>query len=57
MPGPIVVTGADGFVGSALVAQFVATGRSFVAVVRQYPAGAAAKPIGLHEVSEPLGSA
>ena len=29
-PGPIVVTGADGFVGSALVAQFAATGRRFV---------------------------
>jgi UDP-glucose 4-epimerase len=43
-PGPIVVTGADGFVGSALVAQFVATGRPFVAAVRQHPAGAAAKP-------------
>ena len=28
--GPVVVTGADGFVGSALVAQFVATGRPFV---------------------------
>ena len=43
-PGPIVVTGADGFVGSALVAHFVATGRPFVAAVRRHPAGAAAKP-------------
>jgi len=42
--GPVVVTGADGFVGSALVAHFVATGRPFVAVVRQHPAGGAAKP-------------
>ena len=42
--GPIVVTGADGFVGSALVAHLVATGRPFVAAVRQHPAGAAAKP-------------
>ena len=41
---PIVVTGAEGFVGSALVAQFAATGRPFVAVVRRHPAGAAAKP-------------
>jgi len=43
-PGPIVVTGADGFVGSALVAQLVATGRPFIAAVRRHPAGAAAKP-------------
>ncbi len=43
VPGPIVVTGADGFVGSALVAHFVATGRPFVATVRRHPAGAAAK--------------
>ena len=43
-PGPIVVTGADGFVGSALVAQFVATGRPFVAAVRRHSAGAVAKP-------------
>ena len=43
-PGPIVVTGADGFVGSALVAQFVATGRPLVAAVRRHPPGAAAKP-------------
>ena len=44
VPGPIVVTGADGFVGSALVADFIATGRPFVAVVRRHPAGAAVKP-------------
>jgi UDP-glucose 4-epimerase len=43
-PGPIVVTGTDGFVGSALVAHLVATGRPFIAAVRQHPAGAAAKP-------------
>jgi len=42
--GPVVVTGADGFVGSALVAHFVATGRPFVAVVRRHPASGAAKP-------------
>ena len=42
-PGPIVVTGADGFVGSALVAHFAATGRPFVAAVRRHPADAAAK--------------
>ncbi len=41
--GPVVVTGADGFVGSALVAQFVATGRPFVAAVRRQAAGASAK--------------
>jgi nucleoside-diphosphate-sugar epimerase len=33
--GMIVITGADGFVGSALVAHCIATGRSHVAVVRQ----------------------
>ena len=43
-PGPIVVTGADGFIGSALVTQFVTTGRPVVAAIRQHPAGAAAKP-------------
>jgi len=37
-PGKIVITGADGFVGSALVAHCVATGRPFVAVVRKPPA-------------------
>ncbi len=36
----VVVTGADGFVGSTLVAQFVATGRAFVAVGRRPPADA-----------------
>jgi len=39
--GEVVVTGADGFVGSALVAHFVATGRAFVAVGRRPPADAA----------------
>lgn len=34
-PGTIVITGADGFVGSALVAHCVATGRPFVATVRK----------------------
>jgi nucleoside-diphosphate-sugar epimerase len=34
----VFVTGADGFVGSTLVAQFVATGRPFVAVGRRPPA-------------------
>jgi nucleoside-diphosphate-sugar epimerase len=33
----IVITGADGFVGSALVAHCIATGRSHVAVVRRAP--------------------
>jgi nucleoside-diphosphate-sugar epimerase len=42
--GPVVVTGADGFVGSALVAHFAATGRPFVAVVRRHPASGTAKP-------------
>jgi len=42
--GSVVVTGADGFVGSTLVAQFVATGRPFIAAVRRHPVGAAAKP-------------
>ncbi len=41
---PVVVTGADGFVGSALIAHFVATGRPFVAAVRRHPADAAATP-------------
>jgi nucleoside-diphosphate-sugar epimerase len=36
--GPVVVTGADGFVGRALVAHFVATGRAVVAVGRRSPA-------------------
>ena len=36
--GLIVVTGAGGFIGRALVAHFVATGRPFVAVVRRPPA-------------------
>ena len=40
--GPVVVTGADGFVGSALVAHFIATGRPFVAVVRRHAASGAA---------------
>jgi len=44
VPGPVVVTGADGFVGSALVAHFAAAGRPFVAAVRHLPADAAAKP-------------
>jgi nucleoside-diphosphate-sugar epimerase len=39
-PGAIVITGADGFVGSALVAHFAATGRPFIGVVRK-PGGAA----------------
>jgi len=43
-PGPVVVTGADGFVGTALVAHFVATGRPFVAAVRRQSMDAAAKP-------------
>jgi UDP-glucose 4-epimerase len=43
-PDPLVVTGADGFVGSALIAQFVATGRPLVAAVRRHPVAAAAKP-------------
>ena len=38
---PIIVTGADGFVGSTLVAQFAATGRAFVAVGRRPPVDAA----------------
>jgi nucleoside-diphosphate-sugar epimerase len=41
---PVIVTGADGFVGGALAAQFVATGRPFVAAVRRVPAGVVAKP-------------
>ena len=40
----IVVTGADGFVGSALVAHCVATGRSHVAVVRRSSAEFAKSP-------------
>ncbi len=43
-PRPVVVTGADGFVGSAVVAQFVATERPFVAAVRRVPADSTARP-------------
>ena len=43
--GMIVITGADGFVGSALVAHCIATGRSHVAVVR--------RPSGEHESRSP----
>jgi len=42
--GMIVITGADGFVGSALVAHCVATGRSHVAVVRGSSAEVAKSP-------------
>ena len=41
---PVVVTGADGFVGAALVAHLVSTGRPFVAAARRQVADAAAKP-------------
>ncbi len=43
-PGAIVITGAGGFVGSALVAHCVATGRPFVAVVRKPGADGRANP-------------
>ncbi len=42
--GHVIVTGADGFIGSALVAHLVATDRPFVAVVRRMPAEGAARP-------------
>ena len=44
--GRVVVTGADGFVGSSLVAHFAATGRPFIAVGRRPSAdgGAAHEP-------------
>ena len=35
--GLVVVTGADGFIGRALVAHFAGAGRPFRAVVRQHP--------------------
>lgn len=41
--GPIVITGAGGFVGSALATHFAATGRPFIAVARRPVADAAAK--------------
>jgi nucleoside-diphosphate-sugar epimerase len=43
-PGTIVITGAGGFVGSALVAHCVATGRPFVEVARKLPARGGAHP-------------
>ena len=42
--GMIVITGAEGFVGSALVAHCVATRRSHVAVVRRFPETDAQSP-------------
>ena len=45
LSGMIVITGADGFVGSALAAHCIATGRSHVAVVR--------RPSAAHESSSP----
>jgi UDP-glucose 4-epimerase len=39
---PVVVTGADGFIGRAVVARFVATGRAVRAQCRRPPAAAAA---------------
>ena len=40
-PGLVVVTGADGFVGRALVAHFRATGRPCRAAVRAAPIASA----------------
>ena len=40
----IVVTGAGGFIGRALVAHFESTGRPYRAIVRQHDADAPAKP-------------
>ena len=42
-PGPVVVTGAGGFVGRALVAHFAETGRSFRAIVREHAGAAPSK--------------
>ena len=45
MTGPVVVTGAGGFVGSALLDALAAEGRPYVALARQAPAvGAKAHP-------------
>jgi len=42
--GLVVVTGADGFIGRALVAHFAGAGRPFRAVVRQHPGAPGPKP-------------
>ena len=47
----IVVTGAGGFVGRALVAQFESTRRPYRAIVRRHDADAPAKP-NVHPVSD-----
>ena len=48
----IVVTGAGGFVGSALVEAFAAAGRPYVALARQAPAaGAKAHPVSVLDLA------
>jgi nucleoside-diphosphate-sugar epimerase len=49
--GPVVVTGAEGFVGGALVAHLVATGRPFRGAVRQARADEVRTPY-LHAVGD-----
>src|SRR5215813_13661747 len=46
--GMIVITGADGFVGTALVAHCVATGRSHVAVARESSSDGMKNPWRVH---------
>jgi nucleoside-diphosphate-sugar epimerase len=51
MSDPIVVTGADGFIGRALVAHFASTGREHRALVRHHDDSRPPKP-GVHVVDD-----